>query len=228
MIYIITGEDIVSSRKKLSELIEGNLDITRIDGEKNSISEVLDAIAANSLFSQKRTVVIGYFSKIKPLEKFFDELTKFAKDQDTDIILWDEEIDTKKLPKLKSIKSFSFSFPKYYYQFLDSFFPALQDSTKLLHEVLKTLSSEQVLYGLVRRIRQLLVMKSGNIESFSEFKRMQSWQIGKLRRQANLWSESQLKKAFSDFVELDEKIKTGALTMPLSKHLDILLLSDLN
>lgn len=229
MLYTIVGEDITSSRKKLSELIEGTPDITRVDGEKESLSSILTIIESNSLFSQKRTVVIEHFLKVKPLDKFLEEVLKFVKDLETDIILWDEEeIDAKNKAKLKSAKNFSFSFPKYYYQFLDNIYPSSHGSIGLLREVLKTFEPEQVLYGLVRRIRQLLMVEAGGYEDFSDFKRMQSWQISRLRKQADLWSEAQLTKVFLELAELDEKIKTGGLTMPLSAHLDILLLSDLN
>jgi len=73
-----------------------------------------------------------------------------------------------------------------------------------------------------------LIVKSDNYIEFDEFKKMQSWQIGKLKKQSEMWSEKQLKNAFVSFAELDEKLKTSALTMDLSAHLDILLLSDLN
>ena len=63
---------------------------------------------------------------------------------------------------------------------------------------------------------------------FSEFKVMQPWQLGKLQKQSQAFSEADLSKIFLRLAALDEEIKTGALTLNLSKHLDILLLSDLN
>lgn len=229
MVYVITGEDTVLSRKKLSELLEGSQDITRVDGEKELLSNILTTLESNSLFSKKRAVVIENFLKVRPLESFLEQTLKFVKDQDTDVFLWDEgEVDLKSKTMLKNVKTFSFSFPKYYYQFLDSFSPSSNDSASLFRDVLKTLSPEQVLYGLIKRVKQLLVIKSGGWQDFSDFRRMQSWQISKLTKQADRWTLLELKSTFVKLAELDEKIKTGGLALDLPSHLDILLLSDLN
>jgi len=227
MIYVISGEDIVSSRKKLTELLSDKPNINRLEGKKASIAEFDEALVSGNLFSDSKTIVVESFTKLKPEAKVWELLEKFEKDENIDVILWDEaDLSKKKFPK--NVKVFNFPFPKFYYLFLESFEPDSKKSLELLQEVLKTFEAEQVLYGLVRRIRQLLVMKSNSYSEFSEFKRMQSWQISKLKKQAELWTDGQLKKAFISFAELDEKMKTSGLTMPLSKHLDIILLSDLN
>lgn len=224
MIYVIGGEDVVASRKKLIELLEGKPNVIRLDGKKATIAELDEVLSSGSLFSDSKTIVVESFTKLKPEAKIWE---LFEKEKSTDIILWDEaDLLKKKFPK--SVKAFNFLFPKFYYVFLDSFEPGSKKTLELLHEVLKTFEAEQVLYGLVRRVRQMIILKSNNYSSFSEFKRMQSWQISKLKTQASLWSETQLKKVFLELAELDEKMKTSSLSMPLSHHLDIILLSDLN
>lgn len=227
MLYVIAGEDTVSSRKKLTELLSEKQNIIRLDGKKATIAELDEALLSGSLFSDSKVVVVENFSKLKPETKVWELVEKFEKDKNTDVILWDEA-DLAKKKFTNNVKFFNFSFPKFYYGFLDSFEPGSKKSLELLTEVLKTFEPEQVLYGLVRRVRQLMIIKSNNYSSFSEFKRMQSWQISKLKNQANLWAEEQLKNVFLELAELDEKIKTSNLTMPLGHHLDILLLSDLN
>lgn len=227
MIYVIAGEDIVASRNKLTELLEGKSNIIRLDGRKATVAELDEALLSGSLFSDSKVVVVENFSKLKPETKVWELVEKFEKDKNTDVILWDE-VDLAKKKFTKSVKFFNFSFPKFYYVFLDSFEPGSKKPLELLAEVLKTFEPEQVLYGLTRRIRQLLVIKSNNYSDFSEFKRMQSWQMSKLKNQANLWAEEQLKNVFLELAELDEKIKTSNLSMPLASHLDILLLRDLN
>ena len=227
MIHVIFGEDVVSSRNKLVEMLLDKPNIIRLDGKKNSIAQLDEALLSNSLFSDSKTVVVESFTKLKPETKIWELLGKFENDKKVDVVLWDDT-DLGKRKFSKSVQVFNFIFPKFYYMFLDSFEPSSKKSFELLGEVLKTLNSEQVLYGLVRRVRQLLVIKSNNYSDFSEFKQMQSWQISKLKKQAELWTESQLKKAFISFAQLDEKIKTSGLTMPLASHLDMILLSDLN
>ncbi len=229
MISIIAGDDIVSSRNKLTELTSGQANVVQIDGNKASIADIEMALASSSLFDEQKTIVIEQFGKVKPADKLIELISRFAKDKNTDVILWDEVEPSSKFVNIKSANRFQYSFPKVYFAFLDGLSPKdSSGSLELLHQVLKTYASEQVLYSIIKRIRQLLIVKSDNYTEFDEFKKMQSWQIGKLKKQAEMWSEDQLKSSFVSFAELDEKIKTSALTMDLANHLDILLLSDLN
>lgn len=228
MLYVITGEDIVSSRKKLNELLELSTDIARLDGKKATIAEVEMALVSNALFSDQRKIVIEYFSKVKPQEKLIEHAKRVENDKDTDIILWDVTDPGAKIRAVKSAKSFSYTFPKVYFNFMDGLTPANSSSVKIYREVLKTYEPEQILYSIIKRIRQLLILKSDNYQQFEEFAKMQEWQIGRLKSQASKWSEKQLSEAFLKYSALDEKIKTSGLTMDLSKHLDIILTQDLN
>ena len=230
MIYILHGEDIVSSRNSLNKILESMQDITRIDGKKESLEAVSNALSSSSLFSDKKTLVVKFFTKIKPQKDFMELVSRFESEANTEIILWDEsEIKSKStFDALNKAKVQVFSYPKMYYTFLDSYAPAPTRSFELLHEVLKTFEAEQVLYGLIRRLRHLLVLKAANYSEFSEFKNMQSWQLERLKKQADIWREEDLKKVFVELLALDEKIKTSALTMNLAQHLDIILLSHLN
>lgn len=230
MLYIIYGEDQASSRNKLIELIGGSKDILRIDGKKQGVPEIESQLSAGNLFSDKKTVIIEYFSKIKPQAELIKIIQTFSSDQNVQIIMWDEDdLDKRLIEKLGNAKTFAFSFPKLFYSFLDGFFPKSgKTSRELLNQLLKNTSPEQLVYSLIKRLRQLMILKTGEYEEFEEFKRMGDWQIGKLRKQAGLWSDEELKKTFLKFAEVDEKIKTGGLSLPLAKHLDILFLSDLN
>lgn len=229
MIYILTGDDIVSSRNKLTELIGEEKNVVRIDGKKQSLAEIDMALESDSLFGDKRTVVIEYFSKVKPSERLIELALKFEKDPNTTVILWDEvDLSAKISSTLKSAKSFSFTFPKVYFAFLDGLSPTSKQSLTLLHELIKSTNPELLFYSMIKRIRQLLLIKTNVYAESIEFKNMQSWQIGKLRKQADFWTLEQLKQQFLALAELDELLKTSGLTMPLEKHLDIIMLSDLN
>ena len=218
----------MSSRNKVSELTANTENVVRVDGKKSTLAQVATALETDSLFSSKKTVVVEHFTKVKPLPDLIARVLELSNNPDTEIILWDaDDPDVKTKNALKVAKSYLYTFPKPYYSFLDSFAPNSSSSLELLHEVLKTFEPEQALYGLTRRVRHLLVLKANDYSNFSDFKRMQSWQLGKLKQQSNLWSEKQLEKVFMELAELDEKIKTSALTMPLANHLDILLMQDL-
>lgn len=223
MIYLIFGEDTASSRNKLSGLLTESQNIIRIDGKKQKLAEIDTFFVSNSLFSEKKNIVVDRFTKVTPQKEFFEKVQSFEKNPDTNIFLWEASDLTPKVKSaFKTAKVFSFAFPKFYYEFLDEYKPNVS-SVKIFHQVLKTFEAEQALYGLIRRIRQLIIIKGGNASASSEFKSVQSWQLSKLERQANFWSEKQLGDAFLELTELDEKMKTGALTMSLQAHIDILL-----
>lgn len=227
MIYFVSGEDIVSSRNKLLELLREKKNVVRLDGKKNTLSDFEEALAANNLFSEAKTVVLENYSKLKTEAKLLELVEKYRDNKNLDIIFWDEtDLSKKKYPK--DFATYNFSFPNFYYNFLDTFTPNSKDSAMLLQKVLLTLNAEQVLYGLVKRVRQLMLLKAKEEKDSADFKRMQSWQLSKLEKQANSWTQNQLKKIFLNLAELDEKIKTSKLSMNLARHLDILIRSDLN
>src|SRR5690242_3597727 len=89
MISVISGEDIVSSRKKLLELTRENTSIVRLDGKKATIAEAKLILESNDLFEIKRTVVVEGFTKIKPFKDFLLVVDKFSKDVNTAIVLWE-------------------------------------------------------------------------------------------------------------------------------------------
>src|SRR5687768_12699821 len=104
MLYIITGEDTASSRKKLSELLEGFEDTIRLDGKKSTVGEIEMALTSGGLFSEKKSVVIENFTKAKPFEALVEHALKYVKDLTTNVILWDEaELTTKQKNAFKGI-----------------------------------------------------------------------------------------------------------------------------
>ncbi len=228
MIYILSGEDIASSRKKISELVGSNKNYIQLDAKKQTLQDIEVHLKTDSLFSEKKVVLIENFTKLKSQKEFFEMLSNFLKDTNFEIILWEPvEISSAVKQQLRDAKHFLFVFPKLYYNLLDSFVPN-KDNSKLLREVLKSFEPEQVLYGLTKRVRQLLVLKGANYNNYPEFRRMQDWQLSKLRKQASLWSDEALTSVFIKLCDMDEELKTGAFSLPLEKHLDILLVSELN
>lgn len=223
MIYLIDGEDAASSRNRLNELIDNKSAIIRIDGKKQGLGDVSDSLESNDLFIAKRTIIIEHFSKIKTQVKLFEILQKFHKDKETLILLWENTLVKGKIPS--GIIRNSFSYPKVFYSFLDGFTPKNAKNTlNLMQEVMRNMTAEQVFFSLSKRVRHLLYIKSGN-NSFEEVSKLAPWQMGKLREQSAQWSLAQLEKMVIEVAATDEKIKTSALSLPLAKHLDILILS---
>lgn len=229
MLYVIHGEDSVSSRNKLQELADIKAQIIRIDGSKASSQDFLNSLKSQDLFIEKRVIIVeGLKNLTTQTDIFLDTLNSLNNSKDTDVIFWDEKsIDARFIKKIKEPKIFLFELPKYFFVFLDGIIPG---KSKQAHEYLVKLSSqmtdEQIFYALVKRVRVLIQLKNGHKEEFSDTKNMLDWQASKLHKQAGLWDNKKLINLYNKLFELEKGMKTSALTLPLIKHIDILLLSE--
>jgi DNA polymerase III delta subunit len=94
----------------------------------------------------------------------------------------------------------------------------------LFDQTLKTDAAELVFYLLAKRLNQLFIAKSGDMEQLKKELR-QDWQIRNIQHQASAWTDDQLAAANKRLLEIDESIKTGASPIDLALQLDILLLT---
>ncbi len=230
MVILIHGEDISSSRSKLVSILGTETNVTKINCKKQKIVDARDAFLGDSLFDSKKIIVLENFNKIKPIDDLINLILPLHASQNTKVILWETtELDKRLIAKLKVTDVFLYTFPKYFYQFLDSFSPKSgKNGAELLKKLLSTSDPEQVFYSLIKRVRQLYIVKLGVEREFSETAKMSDWQLSKIRSQASGWESNRLATAYIKLADLEEKMKTSALTMPLSAHLDFLLLSDFN
>lgn len=84
MIRILAGENTYFIKQRLESLE----DATRVDGEKIAVGELADLLSAQSLFSEKRTVVIDGLSANKiAWEWLADNLDRIIADYDLNLIL---------------------------------------------------------------------------------------------------------------------------------------------
>lgn len=227
MIIVIHGDDIAASRNKLSEYLVAFPFATRFDGKKNEPSEVVLSFEEQGLFESKRLIVIENFASI--LAEISPKLTKYARDSNTTIVLWQGALlDRKSAEKIKSAQVLLFALPKHFYPFLDGLYPR---NHMRLHDLLTVLtqesSAEQIFYTAIKRIRALLMLKAGRVADFKELRLMSSWQVKKLQMQAALWSDRELISFYKVLFNAEFMMKTSTLPMPLIQHLDFLLLSEL-
>lgn len=225
MIYLLHGDDVVSSRKTVSELTVG-FQITSLDGKSVSVATLEENLVSTSLFDEKKVVVVeNLLSKNSKKKDFVKFLNSF--ESDVLLILWED----KKLLKtttntLKKAVIRDFLLPQNYFQFLDSFAPGNSKRLySMYHELLKTMTAEQVFYSLLKRLRLLTVISSGG--TIGELSKMAPWQQGKLNQQVRLWPQSKLSIFYAQFSQLEIRMKSGGLPLGLSKHLDMLILSEL-
>lgn len=228
MIYILHGDDIVSSRKRLTSLTSGVEPII-ITSDKSNFLDIQNALQASDLFVEKKCVLVEHIFKLSKsdFEKALLLFEKVASDNQTMLILWQNSQMTKlQISKFKKAVVESFVMPKLFFTFLDNFSP------KNLEFELQTLShmtnidEMQIFYALVKRIRQLFMIKTGG--NFEELLKMSPWQKEKLEKQAYQWKENELENAYADLFDLEKKIKSSGLFLPLRKHLDIMLVSALH
>lgn len=225
MRYLLHGDDIASSRKTLSGLVEG-FGTIRLDGKNVTVKEIEEHLLSTGLFGEKKAVVIENVLS-KNLKK--KEIVKFLNNvKDTVLlILWEE----KKLSKtiftpLSNFTVREFVLPSTYFQFLDSF--SENNGKKMFvmyQELIKTVSPEQIFYSLLKRLRMLLIL-SGEGAS-EELSKMSPWQRQKLSQQVRFWSNSALLRFYQELQDTEIKLKSGRLPLGLSKHLDTLILSQL-
>lgn len=225
MIYIFHGDDIVSSRAKLTTVTSGYDSVTFLHAEKNSPTEIRNSLLSSDLFVEKKCIVIEHILKLKKDDIEF--LQNLSLKDSPDIIFWhNTELSKVFLGKFKEARVESFMLPKLFFTFLDSFTPH-----NLISEI-KTLSQMtnvdemQIFYALVKRVRILLMIKSGG--NFEELSKMSPWQYSKLKTQSEKWKVKVLEDVYSELFALETKIKSSGLMLPLKKHLDIMLMSALN
>lgn len=232
MFCVVHGDDIVSTRKKLNELTQDAHWVIRLDGEKDSISQITGEIKARELFTDKKTIIFEHFFDLekKNLDLLISALSSLEKSKEVDVLVWEEkEVSKNYLQKFKNAKVFLLKLPKYYFSFLDTTTPVSGKKIhELLYKVYPGISDEQIFYSLIKRIRLLMIIKTGEYQEFSDAKNLASWQVSKMHAQADLWSESQLLKFHKKLFELEVGLKTSNLPLPLIHHLDILLLRELN
>jgi DNA polymerase III delta subunit len=230
MITLIYGDDIDQARNKLNEVLEGKTRITRINFEKATPDELIQAFESQDLFEEKRTIVIENIKNNALFDKILDALLSFKKNPMVDIVLWaDEALDVKFVAKLKDAQSYAFLLPKFLFPFLDTLLPNQgKKSVELLSKVRDGMADELIFFMIVKRIRTLLLLKAGNSTDFDETSRMQSWQLSRMSGQLNAWDEKKLVSFYQKLFDLETGMKTSTLPLSLGQHLDILLLSDLN
>jgi DNA polymerase III delta subunit len=224
MIYILHGDDTAASRNFITE-ITSEFPTTILDGKSLNLSQLEENVVSRGFFEEEKAIVVENLlsqNKKKELVKFLNDLKS-----EILIVLWEGKKLTKTATNvLKKAEIHEFSYPSYYFQFLDS---VTSKSGKrlyaLYHDLLKTTSEEIIFYSLLKRIRLLVVIASGS--TISELSKMAPWQQSKLNQQVRQWRKEELLEFYKQLQEIEIKMKTGKLPLGLSKHLDILILSHL-
>ncbi len=230
MITIIHGDDIAASRIYFLDK-KKDRDIQILDGEKITLSDLVESIEGSELFflKDKALFIEDFVSKRKP-SKEVEEIIVYLKKSSSkiDAYLWEgKELSKKQISQFgTAITIKTFKIPQTTFVFLDSIRPGNgKKLVQLFHQTLQTSDEEFIFYMFVRQFRLLLALSDQNsADEIDEVKRLAPWQESKLSSQAKNFSKEKLVEIYQKIYKIDLAQKTGALSMPLSPTIDFLLL----
>lgn len=237
MITIIHGDDIVKSREYFQDLKQKHKDFVLFDGNKLTITDLVQNIEGSSLFGDSKAIFIeGFLSNLKKTNKESKEIIDFVvKNAGTStFILWEsKEIAKGSLSLFKGATVNFFKLPKNIFLFLDNLRPNnTKNLLNLFHQALASgINEDLILFMLQRQFRILLALSGpADNEPIDEVARLAPWQMGKLERQVKLFQgptltqESTLKSIYKKLYKMEIGQKTGALPLSLTQSIDFLLL----
>jgi len=228
MITIIHGDDIATSRNFLNEVRQKKPDVTLLNGEDLTVTDLLQIVEGGGLFITEKTIFIENFYSKKKAVKEFESLIAILKEKtlEHEIILWEgKELDKKSLSLFNHATVKTYKLPQTLFLFLDSIKPKQgKNLVQLYQKVIVHVEVEMVFFMLIRHVRMLLALSEKSIEQIDEVKRLAPWQHNKLQKQAALFTKKELIVLHKKLYVLDNGLKTGQLATPLSIALDILLI----
>lgn len=222
MLTLLHGDNIVASRKVLTDLVSqakaGGL-VVRIDGKTLSFAELGDILGAQDLFCEKKTIVIeGLLSQPKSKKK--DELIEAVTKSDQDIILWEGKPATPaQLKKFMKARVQAFKTSASVFVWLDNLRPGNElKAQALFQKAVEQDGAEMCFAMLQRQVRLLLQLREGVPVKLAPFA------IGKLQNQARLFTTPQLLKLHEKMVKLDYASKMSQNASDMTSNLTLLLM----
>lgn len=199
-----------------------------LDGRSISLNSVIQTVEAQSLFNEKKLVIIeNLFSTRKKNKDVWEYLKKGV--FESDIVLWEPvKIDGRKISWIKTQRENrvqEYNLPDVLFKFLDSIgSPFKEKILALFEQTVNKTPVELTYFMIVRQFRLLLLVKTNSTDAkLKETRRLQTWQLKKLSRQAANFSIERLKNYYKKLMIIDYQQKTGRLTLSLRQTLDIFL-----
>lgn len=228
MLTLIHGDDIIASRRALTELKEKHLSSEKIilDGAKVSLTDIISATDSLSFFAEKKLVMIeNLFSGTLTKEK--EAILEFLKESKSsaEIILWEQKEIGKSILKkyFTEAKIISCQLPQMLFKFLDSFGEKpIATILSMLHNLTTKSEAEFILSMLIRQWRYLIIASDLGQKGFTD---MPSWQAYKFLGQAKYFNLDTLISSYRQLLSIDMKIKTGLTPLNANQLLDIFFVS---
>lgn len=228
MLILIHGDDVVSSRKKLAEILAEHQDsqIVRLNGKSLNEEQFITVAESSSLFAEKKLIVI---------ESLLGDLRTKAKQVVVarvihptivhTIVIWEDKAieKTTRSKYLATAKELVFPLPQELFRFLESVGREQPASlVTLFHRLIRQEEPLMILSMLLRQWRYLIVAKDLGASGFPAH---QQWQAQKYTAQARSFSLDTLIAAYRQLLAIDYKMKTGETPLTAAQCIDIFLLS---
>lgn len=188
----------------------------------DSSHSVRDNLSSGSLFGSERFFVLRDFKLLE--KKDMDWINKKGAGLPGNLIIYSPTLINQTLLKVlpKGAKIEEFKVPKLIWSFLDHVYPGnLRNVLTEFHEIIKTEAPEFVFSLLARQFKNLYLLKFP-----SNKLGLQDWQISKLKKQADRFTDSKLKDILNNLSDIDYEVKTGkaelvsSLDLFMLKHLE--------
>lgn len=227
MIFLLYGSDTKKSLEKLGDMVHNarekagpDLDFHRFDAEEDDMGIIRQALEAQSLFSKKKLVVIKHLSESTGQERLYETLRGVRGVVSAMVVLWERELDAKKLGKLKpycdKIQEFK-SAPANVraanpvFELGDTFFNSPRQGLRNLLGLLESgHDSFQTFSYLANHARTILTVKDAmdrRVEA--HIPGVHPFVVKKASFIARSMGEKHIRSVFKNFFREDHKIKTG-------------------
>jgi len=227
MITLIHGSDTAKSRNYYLELRQSAKDKVILDGEKITETDLLQALSGSGLFGDNQEIFIEELLSKRKSSKELDALLSTISDTSQKVTLWEsKDLTPKQTSSFTKASVKQFKLPTIIFTFVDALAPG--NGKKLITLFHELLTYEEAIFALSmvqRQVRILLALQSQSTQNISEVSRLAPWQMGKLKKQAGMFTLEQLIALHRQLYELELGQKTGGLSLPLDQAIDFLLLS---
>lgn len=234
MLIFIYGDNIVLSRKKLSEILEENKNFGKAKFAEsiNSVADFNEITKSESLFESQKIVVFENFFKGKS-PKWKTEIDFKKLEANENIFIFWEDADLNALAKKASVIAnrknvFDFKIPNLLWNFLDEIVPsvgvAYMRPLQQLSQILKTVDENYLFLMIVRQFRLLILSKEKFKDYPSDYKRL-TFQKYKLASQASHYSLEELLAIYKRLLVIEANIKTGKGIYDLKTEIEKFIIS---
>ncbi len=226
---ILHGDNIVASRKRLSQLIDqaksDQQQIVQLEAQKLTPALLEQTLSATSLFGEEKLIIIeGLHSLPRSHRKqtLIQLLAANASNTNSSSwIVWEKRnLSKTMLKKFPRVKAEEFKVNQKLWQFLDNLGSDhfnLDQQLKLLTTVCQQEDVHFVFLMIIRQIRLLIQAKEGHFSGAP-------FTIVKLRKQVHNFSLTQLLKLHQQLFLIESRLKQSHNLLDLKSELDLWLI----